>query len=145
MICLLAGIIGSVFTYSAIPTWYASLNKPAFNPPNWIFGPVWTFLYITMGIAVYLIWQKGLKHPPAKIAITFFIIQLILNCFWSIAFFGFKSPIAGLMVLILLWIAILATIITYYKISIWAAILLIPYIFWVSFAGILNYSIVKLN
>ncbi|MFB3897407.1 MAG: TspO/MBR family protein [bacterium] len=145
VICLSAGIIGAFFTQPAIPTWYATLNRPAFSPPNWIFGPVWTFLYITMGIAAFLIWQKGLKYTPAKLAITVFIIQLILNSIWSIAFFGFKSPLAGLVVLILLWIAILATIITFYKISTWAAILLIPYILWVSFAGILNYAIIKLN
>jgi translocator protein len=145
IICLLAGIIGSVFTYSAIPTWYASLNKPPFNPPNWIFGPVWTFLYITMGISVFLIWQKRLTHQSAKIALSVFIIQLSLNCIWSIAFFGFKSPVAGLVIIILLWISILVTILTFSRISTIASVLLIPYILWVSFAGILNYTIYILN
>jgi translocator protein len=144
-ICLLAGIIGSVFTYSAIPTWYATLTKPSFNPPNWIFGPVWTFLYITMGIAAFLIWQKGLNQKSAKIAISVFIVQLILNSIWSIAFFGFKSPFAGLVIIILLWITIIVTIIAFSKISTLATVLLIPYILWVSFAGVLNYSIYRLN
>lgn len=144
-ICLSAGIIGSVFTYSSIPTWYANLNKPSFNPPNWIFGPVWTFLYITMGIAAYLIWQTGLDNKPVKIALAIFIIQLFFNSIWSIAFFGYKSPFAGLVIIILLWIAIVATITAFSKISIPAMVLLIPYLLWVSFAGILNYNIYILN
>jgi benzodiazapine receptor len=144
-ICLLAGIIGSIFTQSAIPTWYAGLNKPSFNPPNWIFGPVWTFLYLTMGIATFIIWQKGLNHKSVKIALAIFICQLILNSIWSIAFFGFQSPVAGLVIIILLWIAILGTIIAFSKISNLAMGLLIPYILWVSFAVILNFSIYRLN
>ena len=144
-ICLLAGIIGSFATQSAIPTWYASLNKPSFNPPNWIFGPVWTTLYIMMGIAAFLIWRNGLNNKSVMIAISIFLIQLILNCIWSIAFFGFKSPFAGLVIIIFLWIAIVATMFAFYKISMPAMILLIPYIFWVSFAAVLNYAIYMLN
>ena len=145
LVCLLAGIIGSFFTQPAIPGWYASLNKPSFNPPNWIFGPVWTFLYITMGIAAFLIWKTGLNNPLVKIALVIFIIQLILNSVWSIAFFGFKSPFAGLIIIIFLWIAIITTMFFFYKVSKPAMFLLIPYILWVSFAAVLNYSIYTLN
>ncbi|MCX7919591.1 MAG: tryptophan-rich sensory protein [bacterium] len=145
VLCLLAGVIGSFFTQPAIPGWYATLNKPTFTPPNWVFQPVWTFLYITMGIAAFLIWKKGLNHKPVKIALSIFLIQLFLNSIWSIAFFGFQSPLAGLMIIVFLWIAILATMISFYKISKLAVVLLIPYIFWVSFAAVLNYYLYILN
>lgn len=142
-ICLGAGFIGSFFTYSAIPDWYAALNKPLFNPPNWVFGPVWTLLYILMGISFYLIWisKSKLKQKGIKI----FSIQLILNTSWSIVFFGFKNPELALINIIVLWIAIFLTIKSFLKISKVSAYLLVPYLLWVSFAGILNFSIVLLN
>jgi tryptophan-rich sensory protein len=142
-ICLGAGFIGSFFTYSAIPDWYAGLNKPPFNPPNWVFGPVWTLLYILMGISFYTIWISKSKFK--KKGIKIFLIQLILNTSWSIAFFGFKNPELALINIIVLWIAIFLTIKSFLKISKVAAYLLIPYLLWVSFAGILNLSIVLLN
>ncbi|MFA5382405.1 MAG: TspO/MBR family protein [Candidatus Micrarchaeia archaeon] len=144
-LCLLAGIIGSFFTASNIPTWYEGLNKPSFNPPNWLFGPVWTALYILMGISAYLIYSKGLKKKEIKFALSIFGIQLILNTLWSILFFGFKSPIFGLICILFLWVFILFTIKLFYKIDKKAAYLLIPYILWVSFATILNYFILILN
>ena len=144
-ICLFAGFIGSFFTTPAIPTWYATLLKPSFAPPNWVFFPVWTALFIMMGISLFLIWQKGWEDKKVKTAIYLFAGQLILNTLWSIAFFGQRSPLLGLMEIIILWIAILATILTFNKLSRTAAYLLIPYISWVSFAAFLNFMIWRLN
>jgi len=141
----LAGLIGSVFTVSSIPTWYATLQKPSFNPPNWIFGPVWTTLYFLIGIAAFLVWKKGLERKDVKIAIGVFGVQLFLNAIWSIIFFGLHSPGWALVNIVLLWLAIVWTIIVFYKISKPAAYLLLPYILWVSFAAYLNYTIWVLN
>jgi benzodiazapine receptor len=143
--CFVAGSIGSIFTMPAIPTWYASLSKPFFNPPNFIFGPAWTTLYILMAVSAFLVWQKGLSDEKVKDALAWFAVQLALNSFWSIAFFGLRSPIAGLVVIILLWSAILMTILRSSKISELAAWLMVPYILWVSFAAVLNLSILILN
>lgn len=137
-LCLGVGIIGSFFTVSAIPSWYATLNKPIFSPPNWVFGPVWTVLYVFMGISLYLVWQK--KNVP-----SIFWIQLILNAAWSIIFFGWHNPLLALVDIVVLWIAIILTIKAFYKINKLAANLLIPYLLWVSFAIILNLFIVLLN
>jgi benzodiazapine receptor len=141
----LAGIIGSVFTISAIPTWYATLVKPALNPPAWVFGPVWTTLYALMGVATFLVWKKGWEKKEVKTALGIFGIQLVLNTLWSVIFFGLHSPGAALVDIIFLWLAILATIIAFAKISRPAAWLLVPYILWVSFAAYLNYAIWMLN
>ncbi|MDO8428891.1 MAG: TspO/MBR family protein [Candidatus Diapherotrites archaeon] len=142
-ICFLAGLIGSIFTFSAIPTWYAGLVKPWFSPPNFLFAPVWTILYVLMGIALYLIWRKGFQEN--KTSIKIFFVQLLLNAFWSIVFFGFKQLFNAFIVIIFLWISILACILLFYKIDKKASYLLIPYLAWVSFAGILNYSVWALN
>jgi tryptophan-rich sensory protein len=144
-ICLFAGFIGSFFTTPAIPTWYAMLQKPSFAPPNWVFFPVWTALFIMMGISLFLVWKKGLEDKTVKTAIYIFAGQLVLNALWSFAFFGLRSPLLGLMEIIILWMAILATIVTFKKLSRTAAYLLIPYILWVSFAAFLNYMIWRLN
>ena len=145
LICQGAGLVGSVFTSPAIPTWYATLQKPSFEPPNWVFAPVWTLLFLLMGISLYLIWSKGLEDKKAKIAIVIFSSQLVLNILWSFLFFGFKSPLYAFIEIIILWLAILATIISFYRISKTAAYLLLPYILWVSFASVLNFSIMILN
>jgi translocator protein len=145
IICQLAGFVGSFFTVSSISSWYSTLNKPFFNPPNLIFGPVWITLYFLMGISIYLIWNKGIKTKLSKIALSVFVIQLVLNSLWTILFFGLKSPLIAFIEIILLWIFILLTIIYSYKISKLASYLLIPYILWVSFAAILNFSIYLLN
>jgi tryptophan-rich sensory protein len=144
-ICLFAGFIGSYFTTPAIPTWFATLQKPSFAPPNWVFAPVWTSLYILMGISLFLVWQKGHEDKTVKAAIYLFAGQLVLNALWSFVFFGLRSPLLGLIEIIILWIAILATIMSFMKISRTAAYLLIPYILWVSFASIVNFSIWSLN
>ena len=154
----LAGIIGSVFTTPSIAGWYATLARPTLNPPAWVFGPVWTTLFALMGIAVFLIWREydkltlseveGLvvrRRRQIKMALVLFGIQLVLNTLWSIIFFGSHNPGAAFVEIIFLWLAILATIITFAKISKPAAWLLVPYILWVSFAGYLNYSIWVLN
>jgi len=145
IVCQIAGLLGSLFTTPAIPTWYESLKKSSFNPPNWIFGPVWTGLYILMGISLFMVWQKRADYPRVKTALVFFFIQLILNALWSVAFFGVRSPLLGLIDIVLLWIAILLTIKSFFKILKTAALLLLPYILWVSFAVLLNFSLWILN
>ncbi len=141
----MAGIIGSIFTVKNIPTWYASLAKPAFNPPAWVFGPVWTTLFLLMGIAAFLVWQKGPSRKDVKVALTIFGLQLVLNTFWSIIFFSLHSLGWAFLELIVLWLVILANIIVFAKISKPAAWLLLPYILWVSFAGLLNFTLWQLN
>lgn len=142
LICQIAGVIGSVFTTPSITTWYADLQKPGFSPPNWVFGPVWITLYTLMGISLYLVWNK---KKNIKIPLTLFFIQLILNSIWSIIFFGLQNPFYALIEIIILWIMILLTIISFYKVSKKAGLLLLPYIIWVSVATILNYYIWILN
>ncbi len=149
----LAGIVGSVFTTPSIAGWYATLVKPAINPPAWVFGPVWTTLFALMGISAWLVWRNAeiasLQAPrndrKIKIALGIFFGQLVLNTLWSIIFFGLHSPGGAFIEIVFLWLAILATIIVFYKISRLAAWLLVPYILWVSFAGYLNYAIWALN
>jgi tryptophan-rich sensory protein len=143
--CELAGIIGSVFTTPSIPGWYAGIAKPSFNPPNWIFGPVWTLLYALMGLAAYLVYEKGFKRPEVKKALAVFAAQLLLNALWSIVFFGAHMILGAAVVIVLLWAMILATILLFTKISKTAAYLLVPYILWVTFAAVLNVSFYVLN
>lgn len=143
-ICLGAGVLGSFFTVSSIPTWYATLNKPTFSPPNWVFGPAWTILYILMGISLYLAVSGKRKGERIK-AVRIFGIQLILNVLWSIIFFGMKNPTLAFVNVVALWIAIVLTIKSFHRINHLAAYLLIPYLLWVSFASLLNFFIVILN
>lgn len=145
ILCQLAGFIGSLFTTPAIPTWYETLNKPSFTPPNGVFAPVWTTLFLLMGISAFLVWRKGIENPRVNIALRLFIIQLILNIFWSVLFFGLRSPLLGLVEIIILWTSILLTILYFFKVSKIAGILLLPYILWVSFTAVLNFSIWRLN
>jgi len=144
-ICLFVGFLSSFATQSSISDWYVSLNKPSFNPPNWIFAPVWTTLYVLMGIAAGIIWNKGSYHKWVKTALYHFMFQLIFNAAWSIVFFGMRSPGYALLVIIILLILIVLTIRWFRIINKTAALLLIPYLLWVSFATILNYSIWVLN
>lgn len=142
LVCQMAGVIGSIFTGPSIPIWYAGLQKPAFAPPNWVFAPVWITLFTLMGVSLYLVWEK---RKNIKVPLILFGIQLILNIVWSLLFFGLQSPFYALIEIIILWIAILLTILSFYKISKRAGILLLPYISWVSLAAILNYYIWLLN
>jgi len=142
-ICQFAGIIGSIFTAESVTTWYATLEKPVYSPPNWIFAPVWITLYFLMGISLYFIWTS--KAKDNRKALTVFGIQLILNALWSILFFGLQSPLYGFIDILFLLVGIILTILFSYKISVLAAVLLVPYLVWVGFATILNYNILLLN
>lgn len=147
VVSLAAGGVGSYFTSPEITTWYKELNKPFFNPPNYLFGPVWTILYILMGIALFLVW-KNTKQKVKKekaMGIEYFFAQLFFNSFWSIGFFGLHSPLLGLILIIALWVLIFQTIKTFAKVEKTASYLLYPYIAWVSFATILNLFIFLLN
>lgn len=145
ILCYFVAFAGSTVTTPAIDTWYASLNKPFFNPPNWVFGPVWTVLYGLMGVAMYLVWNKGLKGKKERFAMKVFFAQLFANFMWSFVFFGLESPVGGLVVILLLWAGIFYTIRLFKKIDKTAAYLLVPYLLWVSFATLLNLFIVILN
>lgn len=145
IICLTAGAIGSFFTTPYLPTWYTTLNKPPFSPPNWLFGPVWTTLYILMGIALAIVWEEKNKKKQRKKGLILFAIQLVLNVLWSIVFFTFQSPIGACVLVVALWIFIFLSIRAFLPISKRAAYLLLPYLAWVSFAAILNFSIAWLN
>jgi len=145
LFCVIAGSLGSVVTITGPGSWYEGLLKPTFQPPNWIFAPVWTTLFIMMGIALYLVWNEGLQNPNVKPALAVFGLQFILNILWSFLFFGMQSPFLGLAGIIILWFLILATIALFFRVKRSAAFLLVPYILWVSFAMFLNYTIWALN
>ena len=144
-ICLLAGFFGSLFTTPSIPTWYAALQKPAFTPPNSYFAPVWTTLFVLMGISAFLVWNKGMESKGVKTALWLFDTQLVLNVLWSFLFFTLHSPFYALVEIIILWLAIALTMVKFFPISRIAGLLLFPYILWVSFAAVLNFYIVRLN
>ena len=139
----LMGGLGAFFTLSSVNTWFVTLNKPSWNPPSWLFGPVWTLLYVLMGIACYLIWKSD--HPLKKSLLKLYAVQLILNALWSPAFFGMQSPFLGLLVIIPLWVAIVLCIIQFKRISPLASGLMVPYLLWVTFATALNTAILVLN
>jgi benzodiazapine receptor len=144
IICQLAGFIGSIFTAPAIKNWYALLEKPTFNPPNWIFSPVWILLYLLMGVTLYILWQN-LPKREAKTALIVFAIQLGLNILWSVIFFGLESPMVAFFEIVVLWFFILLTMIKAAKVSKAAVYLLLPYILWVNFAAVLNFFLWRLN
>lgn len=136
--------IGSFYTFSQITTWYAGLVKPAWNPPSWLFGPVWTLLYLLIGISVYLFWQAASKKN-VKVGLQIVVIQLALNATWSVVFFGLHNIVLAQLVIDLLWLAIVWNIMIFKESSKAAAWLLVPYLLWVSFANVLNYTIQVLN
>ena len=148
MVCiggvLLIGSISGLANAGSINGWYSSLNKPSFNPPNYLFGPVWTFLYILMGISLYMILQTP-KTEIRNAALLIFAIQLALNFSWSFLFFYFKAPLFAFIEIIIMWISILVMIFTFYRISPVSAYLQVPYLLWVSFASVLNGAIWYLN
>lgn len=145
IIAQLAGALGTVFTISAIPLWYAQLNKPSFSPPNWIFGPVWTLLYTLMGISAYLVWRKFQFGKKSRSFWHVYWTQLILNSLWSILFFGFKFTGLAFIEILAMWYFICRSIQEGKKLSNWSAYLLYPYLAWVSFATLLNLAIWTLN
>lgn len=139
-----AAVVGSAVTIPNIATWYATLDKPFFSPPNWLFGPVWTLLYLLMGLSLYLVWVAQYKKSK-KSALVMFGLQLMLNALWSVVFFGLHAPWLGVIIIILLLVSIIATMRLFWPISKTAAYLMFPYIIWVSFATLLNIAIVVLN
>jgi len=143
--CQCAGAIGSIFSITAIPTWYAALQKPPFTPPNWLFAPAWIILYLLMAISAFIVWRRGSDNLQVRRALFVFLIQLILNTLWSVVFFGLESLLYGVVVIVALWIAILFTILKFFRISTTAGVLLLLYILWVSFASVLNVSVWVLN
>lgn len=144
-VCLTIGFLSSFATQSSVNDWYLGLNKPSFNPPNWIFAPVWTALYILMGVAAGIVWAKGFYHIWVKTALYHFGIQLLFNALWSIIFFGFKNTFGALLVILTLLVLLIFTIKWFKVVSKTAAYLLIPYLLWVCFATALNYKIWELN
>jgi tryptophan-rich sensory protein len=143
--CIILGSLGGIVTRTGPDTWYALLEKPAFSPPGWLFGPVWTLLFILMGISLWMVWKEGIEKRDVRIALGVFAVQFIFNIAWSFLFFGMQSPFLGLVDILILWILILATIVCFFQVQKTAAFLLIPYILWVSFASFLNYTIFILN
>lgn len=145
--CLAVAYFSSLVTRPSVETWYTTINKPSFNPPNWLFAPVWTTLYVLMGIAGGLVWHEinSPKREEVKKAMLFFAIQLGLNALWSYLFFGLKNPLLALIEIVLLWLLIYETYIKFAKINKISGYLFVPYLLWVSFATVLNASIWWLN
>ena len=141
-ICFVAAGIGGFATSRSLRDWYLTLPKPAWNPPNRVFGPVWTVLYGAMAIAAWLVWRVR-DERDVSVALAWFGVQLALNVLWSVVFFGLRQPAGGVLVIVLLWMAILATIIAFAPLSLPAALLLVPYLMWVTFASLLNAAIAR--
>ena len=144
VVCFTAAGIGSLVTNSSVKTWYAELHRPAWTPPNWIFGPVWTTLYLMMAISAWLVW-RGWSWSASRFALMLFGIQLALNILWSIVFFGWRKPGPAFGEILLLWMMTIATAVAFYPLSLLAAWLLLPYIAWVAFASYLNFRIWQMN
>ncbi len=144
--CIAVGYLSGQATQSSVNTWFPTLVKPSFNPPPWVFAPVWSLLYMMMGIAAGLVWSRiDFEKEAVQKALLFFAIQLALNALWSILFFGLRNPLLGLIEIVLLWLMIYETYIKFIKIDKIAGYLFIPYLLWVSFATVLNASIWWLN
>lgn len=143
--CFAAAGLGSLFTEPAVGTWYAGLRKPAWTPPNWLFGPVWTLLYILMAVAAWLVWRGRGFTAETTTALSVFGAHLVLNALWSILFFGMKRPGAAFAEIILLWCSILAAALLFRRVEPTASWLLAPYLLWVTFAAALNFKVWRLN
>ena len=143
IVCELAGVIPSLLTADEVATWYPALAKPAFTPPSWVFGPVWTTLYLLMGVALYLVWRSD--RGRRRVALAVFGVQLALNAAWTLVFFGSRAVFGGLVVIVALLAAIIATEVAFARVDRRAAGLLVPYLLWVGFATALNYEIWRLN
>jgi len=145
-VCFGASALGVLFMGDdAVGDWYGQLHKPSINPPDWVFGPAWTILYTMMSVSVFMVWNKGLDHPKVKLAICLFLVQLAFNAAWTPLFFGYHQIFAALIDIVLMFIAILVTMLAFKGISFWASMLLLPYLLWVGFATILNGLIWNLN
>ncbi|MGB5943761.1 MAG: TspO/MBR family protein [Leeuwenhoekiella sp.] len=144
-VCLAVGFFSSLATQSSVNTWYTTLNKPIFNPPNWLFAPVWIMLYVLMGVAAALVWNKGFYHKWVKTALYHFAFQLLLNASWSLAFFGLHQVFLALLIILTLFVFLIFTIKWFKVVTPLAGYLLIPYIIWIGYAAALNFMIWKLN
>lgn len=144
-LCLGVGGLGGWVTAPAVAEWYPALAKPSWNPPDWVFAPVWTALYILMAVAAWLVWRKGQGGIAIKGAMVLFAVQLFLNLAWSFLFFGARQPGVAFFEIIMLWLALLATIVAFWRVSPTAGLGMLPYIAWVSFAGLLNFAVWRLN
>lgn len=142
---LLVGALGSVFTFDAVRTWYPTLVRPAFAPPSWVFGPVWTTLYVMMGLASWLVWRAGFARPEGRRALTLYAVQLGFNLAWSWLFFGIRQPLLALVDIVVLLVLIGVTVHRFAALSRGAALLLVPYLTWVGFATVLNGAFWWLN
>lgn len=145
LICFASAAIGSIFTFSQITSWYATLNKPFFTPPNVLFAPVWTILYFLQGVSLYLVWKGRIKTRQIRLGLVFFILQLFLNALWSILFFGFHNVGLAILNIVGLWIFIFLSVLSFAKVSKIASWILVPYLLWVSYAGLLTIGIFLLN
>lgn len=144
----IVGAVGGIATASSVDTWYTTLTRPEFAPPNWVFAPVWITLFAFMGVAAWLVWRRADRpahRTEARRALTVFGLQFAVNVAWSFAFFGARSPLAGLVVIAALWLLVGTTIVGFWRVDRRAAALMLPYIAWVSFAGLLNYGFWALN
>jgi len=142
-ICLGVGGLGSIFTAQGVRDWYPTLHKPAGTPPGWVFGPVWTTLYVLMAVSAWLIWRQ--YGWEARTALVVFAAQLVLNLAWSGIFFGARLPGVALVEITILWLAILLNVVVFYPLSPLAASLLVPYLLWVTYASYLNFGLWRLN
>jgi tryptophan-rich sensory protein len=143
--CEAVGFVGGLVTRPALPGWYAGLRKPSFNPPNWLFAPVWTALFAGMGVALYLVLTSPLSGLARGWTLGLFAVQLALNALWSILFFGLRSPGLAMVEILALWAAVLATTLAFFRVSTVAGGLFVPYLLWVSFAAALNFELWRLN
>jgi translocator protein len=145
LLCVIVGSLGSLVTATGAGSWYSTLQKPFFNPPNWLFAPMWITLFVLMGIGLYLVWESGTERREVKVALGIFGVQFLLNVIWSFLFFGLESPLLGFMEIILLWVMIVVTIVAFYRVNKSAAYFLIPYLAWVTIAAALNGAIYIMN
>ncbi len=145
VLCVGAGGVGGIATARSVKTWYPTLKKPPFNPPSGIFGPVWTLLYLMMSVSLWLTWRKKSEDAQIDPALRLFALQLILNVLWSFIFFRLRSPRGAFVEIVILWVAIVLTIRAMAQVSRVAALLMLPYLLWVSFASVLNLAIWRLN
>lgn len=145
VVCQIAGLIPAVFVYRPFPSWYNNLAKPSFTPPGWVFAVVWPALFLLMGLAAYLVWSTAMNSDGKNIAMLFFWLQLFINMLWSFIFFLMHSPLLAFLELMVLWVAIVLTIGKFYRVSKAAAWLMVPYLLWVTFAGVMNFAVVIMN
>jgi tryptophan-rich sensory protein len=143
--CLGTGLLGGLATASSVSDWYPGLAKPLWNPPAWVFGPVWTALYLMMAVAGWLVWRKDIRFSAVRLALILFAVQLVLNLLWTIVFFGLRAPGLAVLEIAVFWAALVMTVLAFFGQSRLAGFLMVPYLAWVTFAGVLNVAIWRLN